>query len=220
MMCILVFSRRNTSSCNKKNIWLSWLRRNHLNVLVGVWVQILHRVGISHSSILSFHNQLWTRFYIVVKCFTVCTCLHRTLEILGKVSWLSIIITYDLASSSAKSSSSLLLSSTSKISTPPFAEGIVAVVDTNFVDIVAKDIVVVDITVLDIELDHTKVALIQLAYARHFSSSGYPPSFLVAAEVLYNPSHRVLMTCKIYSTYYLVYLQSSVNTNILPTYGI
>ena len=73
-----------------------------------------------------------------------------TLEIFGKISWFPIVITYELASSTTKSSSSLFLSSASKFSTP-FAEGIVVVVDIDFSSIAAEGIVVVYIAVVDIE---------------------------------------------------------------------
>ena len=66
----------------------------------------------------------------------------------------------------------------------PFAEGIVVVVDTGSIDIVAEDTEVVDIVVVDIEQDDTEAALVQLTFSHHFSSSRYPPSFPAAAKVL------------------------------------
>ena len=99
------------------------------------------------------------------------------------MSWMPTVITYDLGSSSTKSSSSLLLSLASKISTP-FVEGIVVVVDTDFAGIAAKDIVVVDIVVVDIEQADTEAVLVHLAFSHHFSSSRYPPSFLAVDKVL------------------------------------
>ena len=104
------------------------------------------------------------------------------------------IITYDLASSSTKSSSSLL-SSTSKIPTPPFAKGIVVVEDTDSAGIAIEDIVVVYTA-----LDDTEAALVQLAFAHHFSLSRYPSFFLTVVEVLYNLSHHDLLIYKIYNT--------------------
>ena len=84
---------------------------------------------------------------------------------------------------------------------PPFAEGIVVVVDTDFVDNVAEDTVVVEIVMMDIEQDDTEVALIQLAYAHHFWSSRYPSSFPAVMEVLYIIFHHDLLIYKIYNTH-------------------
>ena len=115
---ILVRSYRNTSSCDYNNIELSWFDRNHLNIWIGVWIRILRWVVVNNSSSLPFRNEFQTRFYSVIKCFTICISFCRTLTISGKMSWIPTLITSDFASSSTKSSS-LLLSSTSKISTPP-----------------------------------------------------------------------------------------------------
>ena len=74
-------------------------------------------------------------------------------------------------------------------------EGIVVVEDTDSVGITAEGIMVVDI-----EKDDTKVVLIQLASAHHFSLSRYPSSFLAAIEVLYSLFHHDLLIYKIYNT--------------------
>ena len=82
---------------------------------------------------------------------------------------------------------------------PPFTKGIVVVVDTDSVDIVAEDIVVVEIVLVDIEQVDIEVALIQLASAHHSSSSRYPSFSLAEVELLCNISHCFLLIYKIYS---------------------
>ena len=79
---------------------------------------------------------------------------------------------------------------------PPFADGIVDVVDTGSIDIVVFEIVVMDIKQVD-----TEVALIQLASSHHSSLSRYPPFSLAEDEMLYNLSHCVLQIYKNYNTY-------------------
>ena len=83
---------------------------------------------------------------------------------------------------------------------PTFAEGIVAVAVTGSAGIVVEGNKVVDIMVVDIEQADTEPGLVQLAYAHHFSSSGYPPSFPAAAEVLCSIFRLGLLIYKIYST--------------------
>ena len=119
MLRTLVCSSHNTSSCYDNNVFFSWIDINNFDVLIRIQVGILHRIYISHRSILPLHNQLWTLFEGMVKFFTIRTCLLNTCIISRKVSWLSTIITYDLASSSTKPSSSFFLSSASQISTSP-----------------------------------------------------------------------------------------------------
>ena len=75
----------------------------------------------------------------------------------------------------------------------------------------------VGIVLVDIEKYGTEIALIHLAFDNDSSSSRYPPSSFAVAGMLCNLSHHVLQIYKIYNTELLVYLQSLVNTNILPT---
>ena len=118
LRCFLVWSHRNTSSCDYNKVGLSWFDINHLNIHIGFWIQILQWVGVNDSSSLLFRNKLRALFNNVIKFFTICTIFCRDLTISRKISWLPTIITYDLASSSTKYSS-WLLSLTSKIPTPP-----------------------------------------------------------------------------------------------------
>ena len=122
------------------------------------------------------------------------------------------IIAYNLASSSIKSS--LLLSLTSKVTTSPFATGIVVVEDIDSAGIAVEDIVVVYIAQAD-----TKPVLIQIAFAHHFSLSNYPLFSLAVAEMLYSPFYHDLLIYKIYNKDYLVCLQYSVSIDILWTCG-
>ena len=79
-------------------------------------------------------------------------------------------------------------------SPPPFVEGIFIVEDIYFFGIVAECIAVVDIAYVD-----TKVALVQLAFAHHFSLSRCPLYFLTVDKILYNLFHRDQLIYKIYN---------------------
>ena len=73
---------------------------------------------------------------------------------------------------------------------PHFVEGIFVVVDTNLANIM----------VVDIEKADTKVVLIQLAFAHHFSLSRYPLFFPAVVELLCSIFHHGLLIYKIYNT--------------------
>ena len=74
-------------------------------------------------------------------------------------------------------------------------EVIVVVEDNYFFGIAAEGIAVVDIAQAD-----TKAAVVQLAYANHFSFSRCPSYFLAVDEMLCNLFHHDRLIYKIYNT--------------------
>ena len=113
---------------------------------------------------MPLRKQLQTLFDDMIKIFAIRTCRSRTHVVHGKMSKIPTIITYNLASSTTKSSS---LSSTSKLSTPPWVEGIV-VAGTDPMDTGAEDTKIVGIEPVDI-----KHVLAHISYSLRYSLNRY-----------------------------------------------
>ena len=109
--CFFIISSYNTSSCYDNNIWFPWFSKDILYVRI----RVLGRILIPQFLGFPCRNEMREFLNNMIKIFTIRTCCSRIYAFPRKVFNFPTIITYRLASSMTKSSSS---SSTYENSTP------------------------------------------------------------------------------------------------------